>query len=44
VSGSLPKQYAQVVRKIVRMSIPGGGDAAAVEKDETPPGGLRLAA
>src|SRR5918997_764925 len=25
VSGPLPKQYAQVVRKILRMSLPGGG-------------------
>jgi NADPH-dependent stearoyl-CoA 9-desaturase len=28
VSGSLPRQYAQVIRKIVRMSLPGGGKAA----------------
>ena len=27
VSGPLPRQYAQVVRKIVRMSFPGGGGA-----------------
>ena len=29
VSGPLPRQYAQVVRKILRMSLPGGGEAAA---------------
>ena len=29
VSGPLPKQYAQVVRKILRMSLPGGGEATA---------------
>ena len=27
VSGPLPKQYAQVLRKILRMSLPGGGQA-----------------
>ena len=26
VSGPLPQQYAQVLRKIIRMSLPGGGD------------------
>jgi linoleoyl-CoA desaturase len=31
VSGPLPKQYAQVVRKIVRMSLPGGGQATPDE-------------
>jgi fatty acid desaturase len=28
VSGPLPNQYAQVLRKILRMSLPGGGEAA----------------
>jgi NADPH-dependent stearoyl-CoA 9-desaturase len=48
VSGPLPKQYAQVVRKILRMSLPGGGqatpdepaDATATRQDAT----LRLVA
>ena len=31
VSGPLPKQYAQVVRKILRMSLPGGGQATPDE-------------
>jgi hypothetical protein len=31
VSGPLPKQYAQVVRKILRMSLPGGGRATPNE-------------
>ena len=29
MSGPLPKQYAQVVRKITRMALPGGGEPAA---------------
>ena len=29
VSGPLPQQYAQVVRKILRMSLPGGGESSA---------------
>ena len=31
VSGPLPKQYAQVVRKILRMSLPRGGQATPDE-------------
>ena len=44
VSGPLPRQYAQVLRKILRMSLPGGGEAAA--EAATPPEApeLRLAA
>ena len=29
VSGPLPQQYAQVLRKILRMSLPGGGESSA---------------
>jgi linoleoyl-CoA desaturase len=39
VSGPLPRQYGQVVRKIVRMSLPGGGSeaTAAVSAGELQP-------
>ena len=48
VSGSLPRQYGQVVRKIIRLSLPGGGApapapaVAVAERDARAP--LRLAA
>jgi len=34
VSGPLPQQYAQVVRKILRMSLPGGGESSATAERE----------
>jgi linoleoyl-CoA desaturase len=43
VSGPLPRQYAQVVRKIVRMSLPGGGEAARDAALARPEPKLRLA-
>ena len=38
VSGPLPVQYAQVVRKILRMALPGGGPPAAAEAELSPAG------
>ena len=47
VSGALPRQYAQVLRKIIRMSLPGGGAPAptpAVVGEPAAPEPLALAA
>ena len=44
VSGPLPQQYAQVVRKILRMSLPGGGAAAPQAASAPTAPDLRLAA
>jgi hypothetical protein len=44
VSGPLPKQYAQVLRKILRMSLPGGGKAAPEAATARQDPNLRLVA
>ena len=47
ISGALPRQYAQVLRKIIRMSLPGGGapaPAPAVVGEPAAPEPLALAA
>ena len=44
VSGPLPTQYAQVLRKILRMSLPGGGETAPETATERQEPALRMAA
>jgi fatty acid desaturase len=45
-SGSLPRQYAQVIKRVLRLALPGGGDAepVAAERLEPPRAFERLAA
>jgi fatty acid desaturase len=45
-SGSLPRQYAQVIKRVLRLALPGGGDAEPVDAErlEPPKAAERLAA
>jgi fatty acid desaturase len=46
-SGSLPRQYSQVIKRVLRLALPGGGDdaeAVAAERLEPPMAEERLAA
>jgi fatty acid desaturase len=36
-SGSLPRQYAQVIKRVLRLALPGGGDAEPVDAERLKP-------
>jgi fatty acid desaturase len=36
-SGSLPRQYAQVIKRVLRLALPGGGDAELVDAERLEP-------
>jgi linoleoyl-CoA desaturase len=36
-SGSLPRQYAQVIKRVLRLALPGGGDAELVDAERVEP-------
>ena len=40
-SGSLPRQYAQVMRRVLRLALPGGGDDASVAAEQRAPSTTR---